>query len=622
MNQRIPPSANPDPTTAASPMPNPPTSRRANPRTNRRANPQTSRFVPSLAAPRSAWADLVSAATIGIDAAKVLPGSLATVGPDLPGLGAAPADPQADSGGESTAVGPVAALQAAALLHAARRGGLGPGKLYDPLPAGAATPYRRAPNHASSSGAASSPNGPSALNASNDPSAPNTRTTPNDARAPNNPADAELPPVPLSVPLSVRLAERILAAGPPVAAELAGQAARRGRIVPAGALAAWVAGASLDPDLAAAAVPLLGPRGRWLAAANPDWRHVVQDEEDPAATALDPSATVAPQQRTRLFRSARQTDPHGTRDRLERVWTRHPPPVRAALLGQFRIGLSRDDEPFLERALTDRSAAVRPVAAELLSALPDSAFRARVAGAIAQVVRPQASGALTLATPTPQVAALVAGLAAGPEQTALHTLARLAPLDAWSRASGREPAELVTAAVDPPEAADAVAAGWQAATLTQRDAVWAAVFLAGCAPSDHRRAAPLLAVLAAATQDPATARTVSDRLSRLPATRASGLGRTPDAAPADELAAVPGPWTADVAAPSLGHLEQRMRGAPPDPADHRAAQLIALRADPAWLRPRLGDLLALTPSLSRWRPVLLVAADLADLRHRLEQESP
>ncbi|MFE6650275.1 DUF5691 domain-containing protein, partial [Nocardioides sp. NPDC057772] len=37
------------------------------------------------------------------------------------------------------------------------------------------------------------------------------------------------------------------------------------------------------------------------------------------------------------------------------------------------------DEPFLEQALTDRSRNVRATAAELLSALPESALAARMA---------------------------------------------------------------------------------------------------------------------------------------------------------------------------------------------------------------------------------------------------
>lgn len=48
-------------------------------------------------------------------------------------------------------------------------------------------------------------------------------------------------------------------------------------------------------------------------------------------------------------------------------------------LDALRTGLSAADEPFLEEALTDRSRNVRATAAELLSALPDSALAGRMA---------------------------------------------------------------------------------------------------------------------------------------------------------------------------------------------------------------------------------------------------
>lgn len=271
------------------------------------------------AAVQASWEDLVTAATIGIDPATPLP----------PSVAAWLAAPGEGGRGDDATSGPAAALTAAALQHACRRGGLGPGALAGPL--GHATPYPTAPEH----------------------------------------------PEPDRRLLSLSVAERIVAHDPEVAAELADQAAAARWAVPPEALVLWLSLASRNVAFARAAGPVVGPRGRWLAAANPAWR---------TASAVGP----------------------------------------------------------------------------------------------------------------------------------------------------------VTAAEDP----------------------------------------------------------------------------------ADELAAWPGPWERAVASAAFAHVEGRMRTAPPDGVDQRAARLLALRAEPEWLRPRLADVLALTPGHSRWRPVLVVAADLADLRHRLGQEPP
>lgn len=82
------------------------------------------------------------------------------------------------------------------------------------------------------------------------------------------------------------------------------------------------------------------------------------------------------------------------------------------------------------------------------------------------------------------------------------------------------------------------------------------------------------------------------------------------------------PWARGEAEAALDQLLNRMRAGPPDPQDQRLTHLLALRTPPGWVGPRLDDVLALVPGHSRWRPLLVVAADLADVRHRLEQEHP
>ncbi len=517
-----------------------------------------------------AWVDLVDAATIGIDPGTALPDALWAAGPPL----SQPLRSLADRLERKPAAA-LAALAAAAVLHAAHRGGLGPGGApVDPQLPWRASPYPPAP-------------------AREDP--------------PTN-------------ELSRRVAERIVQLPPAVATELASQASRAGFAVPAACLAVWLAAASQDADFAQACSPLLGARGVWLAEMNPAWRTAAMAPASALGAALDdlpspcgPGSPAPPALRARWFRAARSAEPAAARERLAARWTGLTPPVRAALLEQLRQGLGPADEPFLNGALTDRSGPVRQVAARLLSALPGSAHQSELARRVATLIEVGiAPGRLRVRAPADEPT----------DFTQLTDLVALAPLQTWTALTALTPSQLLTVQVRPPEAAHAIARGWQAATLTQRDPVWAAALLAMCPMTDHRKAAELIKVLSATGADPMTTGVV-DRYAGLPTSRLAG--HCLDGWPADELDCWPWPWPRSITDHAFRHLQARMRTGPPDPGDHRVAQLTALRAAPDSLRPApdwLADLLALTPSHSRWRPVLVVAADLAALRHSFDQEPP
>ena len=143
--------------------------------------------------------------------------------------------------------------------------------------------------------------------------------------------------------------------------------------------------AALDlrsPELRAATAPVAGQRGRWLSRFNPDWSWLQEalDENaelDPAtAETLWQEGTTA--QRVAVLRRLRASDPAMARDWLTSVWKQEKAEVRADLLRTIEIGLSASDEPFLEAALDDKSAAVRAVAAPLLARIPASALAARM----------------------------------------------------------------------------------------------------------------------------------------------------------------------------------------------------------------------------------------------------
>ena len=199
-------------------------------------------------------------------------------------------------------------------------------------------------------------------------------------------AGAPAPPAGLAE-LAVEVCER----HGEVLRELCDRLAARGLSLPPAALPAAFA-APVSPgrgDNAAAkrAVAVAaGPRGRWLAARNPDWAWVT--EETPNLFAGD--ATAAPPDRpatdfaegfaadhfgARLaaFGRWRAADPAAARAAFEEVWKGETAFRRAALLEAMAAGLSPGDEPFLAAARGDRSKAVPAAAEELLLRLTDSA---------------------------------------------------------------------------------------------------------------------------------------------------------------------------------------------------------------------------------------------------------
>lgn len=112
-----------------------------------------------------------------------------------------------------------------------------------------------------------------------------------------------------------------------------------------------------------------GQRGLWLARRNPDWAYLTAD-----SGALEVWETGGRVLRQDWLERLRRQSPSEALALLEAVWDSEPAEARQGFLEALVTGLSPADEPFLERALTDRSRGVRAAAAELLSRF-DSRFR-------------------------------------------------------------------------------------------------------------------------------------------------------------------------------------------------------------------------------------------------------
>ena len=135
-------------------------------------------------------------------------------------------------------------------------------------------------------------------------------------------------------------------------------------------------------DLRPALVPVLGERGQWLAALNPDWQWVhgasLGATGDLSAEADKIWSEGVLADRVAILRQVRRVDPARAREWLADVWSREKAEHRAKLLETFDAGLSADDEPLLETARRDRAASVRSCAVRYLARLPGSALAFRM----------------------------------------------------------------------------------------------------------------------------------------------------------------------------------------------------------------------------------------------------
>lgn len=128
--------------------------------------------------------------------------------------------------------------------------------------------------------------------------------------------------------------------------------------------------------------PLLGERGRWLSQFNSSWAWVqnylaVDESGLPAdAETIWQEGTLG--QRVEILRRLREVDANKAREWLEAVWKQEKADERNDLIKALETGLNAADEPFLERALDDRSSGVRTTSAWLLGRLPDSAWSQRM----------------------------------------------------------------------------------------------------------------------------------------------------------------------------------------------------------------------------------------------------
>ena len=229
-------------------------------------------------------------------------------------------------------------------------------------------------------------------------------------------------------------------------------------------------------------LPILGERGRWLAAINPAWRYAAVDPGDVAS--LRGAWEADPAGRAALAATVRRQDPEKARRLIEATWRGEPEAARRELLAVLENGLSMSDEPFLERALDDRDALVRRKAADLLAALPGSRLVARVT-AVAGSILTLRNGVLLPSFPGEITEAMVRDGMSRPESNGRHTGTRTAadlsrllihtvgviPLAHWQERFNRGP-EAIIAAAQAGKWPRTLLTALSTAALRQKDGAW------------------------------------------------------------------------------------------------------------------------------------------------------
>jgi hypothetical protein len=146
---------------------------------------------------------------------------------------------------------------------------------------------------------------------------------------------------------------------------------------------------------------VLGKRGLWLAGQNPSWKPLLIPEQ------LDDTVwqTGTCRQRADYFCGVRAVNPAKARQLAEEIWPQEAPDSKLLFIELFRIGLSMDDEPFLEQCLDDKRKPVRQTAAVLLSCLPESQLCKRMTERFWKLVayQPGKKGVLLSKKPTLEI---------------------------------------------------------------------------------------------------------------------------------------------------------------------------------------------------------------------------
>lgn len=223
---------------------------------------------------------------------------------------------------------------------------------------------------------------------------------------------------------------------------------------------------------------VIGERGRWLAALNPQWSYAI------AGLDISEWETTSGPARVLILRLARSGDPAQGRALLESTWETENANDRASFVDELGHGLSMADEPFLETCLDDRSKSVREVAAAVLSRLPESRLVKRMIARLEDRIVLKGGSKPTFEVNLPDEcdeSMIRDGINQKPSdqyknlgekaQWVLQMIQRVPP-GYWSDKWGKSPVDLIGAATRSKDWTELLLRGWVDATTMHPEGDW------------------------------------------------------------------------------------------------------------------------------------------------------
>jgi hypothetical protein len=117
---------------------------------------------------------------------------------------------------------------------------------------------------------------------------------------------------------------------------------------------------------------VIGKRGEWLSALNPEWQHFS------TVSLQEAWQTGNLEIRKEVLLQLRKTNPAVARDWLLETWKSEKSTTKTAFLNLFSVHLSMADEPMLEQMLQEKARIVKEVAEKLLFRLKESRVLNRI----------------------------------------------------------------------------------------------------------------------------------------------------------------------------------------------------------------------------------------------------
>lgn len=238
-------------------------------------------------------------------------------------------------------------------------------------------------------------------------------------------------------------------------------------------------GATTTSQLQTFVRPVLGQRGRWLAAHQEKWAWAASPEVVTEAHVqdldIDELLQLPSERRDAALVAARTADATTGRRLIADACTKLDAASRARVLACLRGELNAEDEDLLEAALDDRSKAVRQVAIELLNGLPSSARAERLSRHLEPLVvkSGRLRSSINITYPGQPEGEQLRDLPPNGngviEQQWFDAIITGTPLEWWEATLGMTPGKIVRAKSN---FGDELMGAWTAAAVAQHNQAW------------------------------------------------------------------------------------------------------------------------------------------------------